>query len=144
MEKVVRPGHGRNVALVLSVLILTGCTAAGGPEAGCAAAPVSASPTLAHPGDRVVISVDYAAGASCVDNFMNGTPVPPVGDGDGIYRDVTISWTQGDATKILATVDADASNQLHATVTVPATAPAGQATLGVRSADNVIVTVAAR
>ncbi len=75
---------------------------------------------------------------------MNGTPVPPVGEGDGVYRDVNISWTQGDATKVLATVDADASNRLHTTITVPATAPAGQATLGVRSADNVIMTVAAR
>ena len=144
MEKVRRTGRGRNAALLLSVLILTGCTAAGGAEASCAAAPVSASPTLAHPGDTVEITVDYAAVASCVDNFMNGMPVPPVGEGDGVYRDVTISWTQGDATKILATVDADASNQLHATVTVPARAPAGQATLGVRSADNVIVTVARR
>ena len=126
------------------MLLLTGCTATGGPEASCAAAPVYASPTLAHPGDTVEITVDYADVAGCVDNFMNGTPVPPVGEGDGVYRDVTISWTQGDATKVLATVDADASNQLRATVTVPATAPTGQATLGVRSADNVIMTVTAR
>lgn len=144
MEKVVRLSHGRSGALVLSALILTGCTAAGGPEASCAAAPVSASPTVAHPGDTVEFTVDYAAVAGCVDNFVNGTPVPPVVKGDGIYRDVTISWTQGDATKVLATVDADARNRLHATVTVPATAPAGHATLGVRSAENVIVTVAAR
>jgi hypothetical protein len=144
VEKAGRTSHGRNGALLLSVLVLTGCTAAGGSEAACAATPVSASPTLAHPGDTVEITVDYAAGAGCVDNFVNGTPAPPVGEGDGVFRDVTISWTQGDATKVLATVDADAGNKLHATVTVPATAPAGEATLGVRSADNVIVTVLAR
>ncbi|MEW1953620.1 hypothetical protein [Terrabacter sp. NPDC080008] len=144
MEKLGRTFHGRLGALVLPVLLLTGCTAAGGPEASCAAAPVSATPTLAHPGETVEITVDYAASVGCVDNFMNGTPVPPVFEGEGVYRDLPISWTQGDATKVLATVDADASNQLHATVTVPATAPAGVATLGVRSADNVIVTVVAR
>lgn len=144
VETTVGPSLRRNGALVLSVLVLAACSAEGGPEAGCAAAPVSASPTLAHPGETVEIAVDYAAGEGCVDNFMNGTPVPPVGDGDGVYRDVTISWSQGGTTQVLATVDADMKNQLHATVTIPATAPAGQATLGVRSADNVIMTIAAR
>jgi len=38
-------------------------------------------------------------------------------------------------------VDADANNQLRATVAVPAAAPTGLATLNARSADNVIVVV---
>lgn len=126
VEKVVVGSRRRNCALVLSVLMLAACSTQGGPEAGCAAAPVSASPTLAHPGDTVEIAVDFAAGNGCVDYFMNGTPMPPVGQGDGVYRDVTIAWTQGDVTKVLATVDADAKNQLRATVTIPATAPPGQ------------------
>ncbi|GAB3057199.1 hypothetical protein GCM10027053_18560 [Intrasporangium mesophilum] len=113
-------------------------------QRGCPAASPTASPTAVHPGDTVRFSVDYSDIDDCVDLFVNGTPIPPRKEGDGIFRDVEITWSDDGTTTVLATLDADRSNQLRATVTVPVAAPSGLATLSAGSADNVIMTVTPR
>ena len=72
--------------------------------------------------------------------FVNGAP-QTLADPGGLYRDVEIVWAQNGKETVLARVDADANNQLRATVAVPAAAPPGLATLNARSVDDVILVV---
>ena len=109
------------------------------PQGGCPAFVATARPTAVKPGDEVELFVDYST--ECTDNFVNGTPDPVEPEGDGIYRNVEVTWSQDGATTVLATLDADSANHLRATVTVPPTAPTGVASLGAQSSGFVLMTV---
>lgn len=129
------------------LLTLTACTSSADgavSQGGCAAPVPTASPTVVTPGAKVTFTVDYSPVKGCTDLLQDGTAVPARAEGDGIFRDVTVSWSQGGRTTKLVTKDADARNKLTATVTVPPDAKEGPATLGADSADNVIMTVQAR
>ena len=133
------------VALALTMLGLASCSSSDGrngiPRGGCAAPVPTASPTVVRAGDSVEFAVDYSIVDDCVDNFGNGTPLPPPQEGDGIFRDVEVTWSQNGTTQVLSIENADASNRLRTTVTVPDSASAGIATLSAGSADNVLMTV---
>lgn len=119
----------RYIIVTTSVLALAGCASApspvtGGSSAACAAPVLQLTPEVAEPGHALTIS--STGWEPCNDtNEENAVPSWP---------SVTLEWVQDGDTTDLITVDVT-DGRFDASVTVPANAVAGEASLRVVTPD---------
>lgn len=126
----------RGAALAaIAVVALAGCSVgSGGGAAACASPTATASPTEVAPGAELAVSVDGLIG-DCLDTGQGG-PNPPLRGAE-----VTLVYANESRSAVLATVSADADRHAEFTVTVPADAADGPATVWIGGYGFQVVTV---
>lgn len=127
--------------LAVVVALLTACNEPEpGTAAACAAPTITASATSADPGATLQLSgTGFLTGCRDTSEVDNGTLAPQ--ENLSPLTDLVVRWEQGDALQELATVDADAQGEWSTTVTIPAQAVPGDATLRVDPAGTLTITV---
>lgn len=125
-------------ALAVGVVMgLAGCGAdgpvhdlvGGGADAACAMPITQVTPTTASPGTEVTVTGTF---------WCNDTPNDPQPQQ---ATGLDIVWQQGEHQVVLATADTDAGGELSVTVTIPADAVTGEATIAAGYADPATVSV---
>ena len=122
------------LTLAVTVAGLTGCgTTGSSSEVACAAPETTLSSSAVKAGQELTLTAkDMWDG--CNDQGSN-PPLPPL-------KKQQVEWTQGGRMTVLGTTDANEAGKVSITVTVPATANAGRATVRVGNSSPRTMTVA--
>lgn len=128
---------GGRVAVTVAVAALAALTGCAGPTSSssgglCAAPRTTLSSSLVTAGQKMTLAAQ-GMWDGCNDQGEN-TPLPPL-------RNQQVEWTQNGRTTVLGAADADQQGAVKVTVTVPATAQAGQAVVRVGASAPTPVTV---